>query len=286
MDGITYQNKDITAKIVGDSLKGKSLKIFGLPNLLILETLPTNLPAIESNELRLDHLFLLSDGSLAIIDYESVFNRENFIKYLNYFARVIKRYALNRQLPVLSKIRMIVIYTADVERAESVYDLGGICITVDQAFLTALSADDIYRRISGRISQGSKLPDDELMELMLLPLTVKGIVKKQQLIIKAVELAKKLPDRSQMIRALAGILTFSDKVIDRDYAKQVKEVIVMTQVGQMLIDEGIEKGIEKGIAKVIQAMLRKNKSVTEIHEITDISMDIILKVKDSFTDLS
>lgn len=95
-----------------------------------------------------------------------------------------------------------------------------------------------------------------------------------------------LPNRSQMIRALAGILTFSDKVIDRDYAKQVKEVIVMTQVGQMLIDEGMEKGIEKGIAKVIQAMLRKNKSVTEIHEITDISIDIILKVKDSFTDLS
>ncbi|MEF9940625.1 MAG: hypothetical protein RR768_10995 [Clostridium sp.] len=72
MSDIGYQNKDIAAKTMADTLKGKSLAAFGLPQLRIIDILPTNLPAIESNELRLDNLFLLNDGSVAIIDYESV----------------------------------------------------------------------------------------------------------------------------------------------------------------------------------------------------------------------
>ena len=98
MAGIAYQNKDIAAKVMADTLLGKSLAPFGLPYLKIVEVLPTNLPAIESNELRLDNLFQLNDGSLALIDYESSFDRENFVKYLNYIARVIKRFALQKKL--------------------------------------------------------------------------------------------------------------------------------------------------------------------------------------------
>ncbi|MEG0564632.1 MAG: hypothetical protein RR590_00170 [Hungatella sp.] len=82
MKDIAYQNKDITAKTMAEMLKGKSLSAFGLPHLRIVDILPTNLPAIESNELRLDNLFVLSDGAVAIIDYESVFDKENFVKYL------------------------------------------------------------------------------------------------------------------------------------------------------------------------------------------------------------
>ena len=64
-------------------MKGK--KVIGL--------LPTNLPAVESNELRLDNLFEMEDGAVAILDYESEFSRENFVKYLNYVARIMRRYA-------------------------------------------------------------------------------------------------------------------------------------------------------------------------------------------------
>ena len=88
MNNITYHNKDVASKTIGDALIGKSLAPFGLPDLNIIGILPTNLPAVESNELRLDNLFLLSDGSIAIIDYESEYSRENFVKYINYVARV------------------------------------------------------------------------------------------------------------------------------------------------------------------------------------------------------
>lgn len=70
MRDIVYQNKDIASKLAAETLIGKSLAPFGLPNLTVTGLLPTNLPAIESNELRLDNLFLLDDGSVAIIEFE------------------------------------------------------------------------------------------------------------------------------------------------------------------------------------------------------------------------
>lgn len=69
MGEIAYQNKDIASKVTGEALVGRSLAPFGRPDLKIVGLLPTNLPAIESNELRLDNLFLLEGGALALIDY-------------------------------------------------------------------------------------------------------------------------------------------------------------------------------------------------------------------------
>ena len=259
MGDIAYQNKDVTAKVMAEALKGKSLAPFGIPQLKIVDILPTNLPVIESNELRLDNLFLLSDGSIGIMDYESAYNQENFVKYINYIARVIKRYAINHELDRIKQIKMIVIYTADVDHAEAVYDLGGIVLKIEPTFLVEADSKAQYDRIRKRIDAGERLTDEELMELMILPLTVKGKKEKQPVIISAVELAKRIADRKQALEALAGILTFSDKLIDEAYKRQIKEEMRMTQIGQMLIDEGMEKGIEKGMEKGIQALIEDNR---------------------------
>ena len=64
---------------------------------------------------------------------------------------------------------------------------------------------------------------------MILPLTVKGKENKQKVIMEAVELARRIEDREQKIQVLAGILTFTDKVIDKDYHEKVKEEWEMTQ---------------------------------------------------------
>ena len=123
MSEIAYQNKDVTAKVMAETLKGKSLAAFGLPHFKIMDILPTNLPAIESNELRL---------------------------------------------------------------------------------------------------------------------------------------ARNLPEKEEQLKVLAGILTFTDKVIDKMYAKRLKEEMQMTLVGQMLMDEGIQKGREEGREEGLRALIQDN----------------------------
>lgn len=283
MEEIAYQNKDITSKLMAETLKGKSLAAFGLPELKIVDILPTNLPVIESNELRLDNLFLLSDGSLAIIDYESSFSRENFVKYLNYIARVIRRFAVRRELKDLKQLKMVVIYTADVEHAEERYDLGGLILIVESAYLIHLDGSQIYDRLKHKIDAGEKLAEEELMELMILPLTVKGKKRKQETIEKAVTLGKRLPDREGQLKVIAGILTFTDKVIDRAYAKKLEEEMQMTLVGQMLMDEGYQRGMEKGMEKGIQVFIQDNVSenVPEQRIIQKLQANFSLMEKDA-----
>lgn len=248
MGDIAYQNKDVASKMISERLIGKRLAPFGLPNLHIVDILPTNLPAVESNELRLDNLFLLSDGSLAIIDYESTFDRENFVKYMNYIARILKRYSLNKKLDEVREIRMIVIYTADVESAQDVYELGGITLRIEAAYLVNRNSNHIYQKLRYKIEHSETLKEEELMELMILPLTAKGMEGKQEYIKKAADLAKKLPDNKDTHTVLAGLLTFTDKFIERNYAERLRrEVFMLTKVEQIIYDEATEKNIISAI---------------------------------------
>lgn len=292
MSDIAYQNKDITSKVTAESLLGNSLAPFGLPDLKVIGLLPTNLPAIESNELRLDHLFLLEDGSTAIIDYESKFTKENFVKYLNYAARVIKRYADQNQLEDLKSIKVLVIYTADVEWAKEVYDFGDLVLRVEASYLVKQDSDGIYEALNHKIHAGDRLTEEELARLMILPLTVKGKAEKQVYIEKAVELAKRISDRSQSVRVLAGILTFTDKVIDPEYAKKVKEEWQMTQIGKLIFDngykageeQGIELGIERGVKALILDGLEENipedkilSKLMKLFDLTDVQAHEYMK---------
>lgn len=82
---IAYQNKDITSKVLAESFKGKTFRVYGLDLPEIRRAEPTNIPAVKANELRLDNLFELADGTVAIVDYESGYDKADKIKYLNYW---------------------------------------------------------------------------------------------------------------------------------------------------------------------------------------------------------
>ena len=56
---------------MAEEFEGKSFVVYGIDIPKIVKVEPTNLPAIEANELRMDNLFLLEDESYALVDYES-----------------------------------------------------------------------------------------------------------------------------------------------------------------------------------------------------------------------
>ncbi len=260
MNNIAYQNKDIASKVTSEALIGQSLAPFGLPHLKVKAILPTNLPVIEVNELRLDNLFLLEDDSVAIIDYESDYEKANFVKYINYAARVIRRYAMANRLDQLTKLRVIVIYTADIASACQCYDLNAITVRIEPAYLINLDTRQIYDHIRQKLLHGEPLTDSERLQLMILPLTAKGRKPKQDAAIKAVELARQIPDRQHTIQVLAGILTFTDKVIDESFRSKIKEELRMTQIGKMIFDDGFHDGFHDGQgSKLIEQVCKKIK---------------------------
>ncbi len=275
---ITYQNKDIMSKILAENFKDKSLKVYGLDLPKIKEILPTNLPEIHVNEMKLDNLFLLEDGSVAIIDYESSVKWENNLKYVNYIVRVLGRYK-KEERP--KQIRMIVIYTADVEHAEDTFTAGCLTLKLEQAFLRKMDSEGIRSRIEQKIRNKEALSDEELMEFIILPLTYKGTEAKQEAVKDAVELAKQIEDREEQTFLLSGILVFADKIIDSETAKYIREVMRMTQVAELFLEEGraeVRAEAKREKEKIIINMYKFGDKLDKIAQVTDMDIEQVKQV--------
>jgi len=165
---------------------------------------------------------------------------------MDYITRVLKRYK-KKERP--KKIRMIVIYTADVESAPSEISFGCVTLKVEQAFLTGMDSESVFGQLKEKVDGGMELTDEEQMKFIILPLTYRGKEKRMQAVRDVVGLAKRIEDKGKQTFILAGILAFADKVIDRHTAEYIKEVIRMTQVAELLMEEGREKGREEGRVK-------------------------------------
>ncbi len=74
------------------------------------------------------------------------------------------------------------------------------------------------------------------MKFILVPL-MHSRFDRQTMIEKTIELAKEIHDESTQLHVIAGILTATDKFIDEQYAKKVKEWIKMTKVMRLLVEE-------------------------------------------------
>ena len=274
----------------------------------IKQVLPTNLPAIQANELRMDNLFLLEDDTFLLVDYESAYKEENKLKYLEYILRVLKIYQTEYGLNM--KIRLLVIYTTDVSRehVSSILDVYSLKMKLSQAFLSELNSETIKETITEKIKQKKSLTETELMQAIILPLTYKGETKKKESIKELFELMKEIKEEETQLFLLSGILVFTDKVIDKETAKQIKEWIRMTKVARLYEEEKIEavneavneavtrtiqqkekekeraiqqkeKEKERAIHQMVKKMLEKNVDILNIMEITGLTKKMIEKIQ-------
>ena len=268
--GIAYQNKDITSKLLAENFKGKTFRVYGLDIPEGKAVLPTNIPSVRANELRLDNLFELVDGTIALVDYESDYKKEDKVKYLNYLTGIANRYQQEKK--VCPMLRMIVIYTGDIERRQvsDEYDIGAVRMTLEPAFLSELDSGGLFRHLKEKVERNEPLDDEELMGFIILPLSYRKKEEKEEKIRESVSLAAQIQDRSQQVFALAGILAFSDKLIDMETANKIRRMIEMTKVG-WIIEQEKQEAIARAEAEKRQAaresvikMIRKNYPTEEI----------------------
>lgn len=281
-EGIAYQNKDIEFKLMSETYKEKSFEAYGLKLPKIKEVLPTNLPAVSANEMRIDNIFLLEDDTVAIVDYESEDKASNRVKYINYIGRIMQRY--DSQNKVIPKLRMIVIYTGDVDTAEDTWEMPCLTLKMEQVFISSLPDTEIYQSIKQKLDNNETLSDKELMQLIVLPLAKKGKEEKQRMIEKVVDLAKQIEDETTQTFVITGILVSSDKFIDRDYAKSVRRYLSMTKVFQILEEEkqeAINLAEQKRTIEIAENLLKDGFDTVVIMRATGLSGEEIEKIKSS-----
>ena len=279
-EGIAYQNKDILFKILGQTYKEKSFAAYGINIPPIRELLPTSLPKISANEKDIANLFLLEAVTNTIVDYESELKKLNKIKYLNYIARVMEKYYKEDEN---FNLRMVVIYTGDVKSAEPVFETNCITLRMEQAFLSHIDGAAAFDTIRQKVGSGTPLEDDDLMKLVILPLTIPGTEGKQVMLERVVELAEQVKDNEQQIFILSGVIVASDKFIRREYLEQIRRKINMTQLGQMYEKEKIEYGNQKAKEKALEmakSLMDEGDDLVKIMKVTGLTEAELLRLQD------
>lgn len=283
-EGIAYQNKDIEFKLMSETYKEKSFDAYGLKLPKIKEVLPTNLPAVSANEMRIDNLFLLEDDTVAIVDYESEDKTSNRVKYINYIGRIMQRY--DSQGIRIPELRMIVIYTGDVETAKDTWEIPCLTLKMEQVFIHSLPDAEIYQSVKKKLENNETLSEKELMQLIILPLAKKGKEAKQKMIEQVVDLAKQIEDENTQAFVITGILVSSDKFIDRDYAKSVRRYLSMTKVFQILEEEKQEainlaekEGQRKSQLQIAENLIKAGVDTLMIMKGTGLTKEEIEEIK-------
>nr|WP_304578467.1 hypothetical protein [uncultured Acetatifactor sp.] len=88
-----------------------------------------------------------------------------------------------------------------------------------------------------KVERNELLDDEEMMELIIQPLSYRKREEKEAQIRETVKLAAQIQDRGQQLFTLSGILVFADKEIDMERANKIRRAIEMTQVARIFEEE-------------------------------------------------
>lgn len=124
--------------------------------------------------------------------------------------------------------------------------------------MSELDSDAIVEVITDKIKRKHPLTSQEIMELVMLPLTYKGFAKKKQSIRDTFALVKDIPNEELQTFILSGMLVFTDKIITRKDSDEIRRWINMTKVGRI-----IEEEKRQAIEEATKAMEIENKKITQ-----------------------
>lgn len=88
---------------------------------------------------------------------------------------------------------MIIIYTADVVRGTTnpQLDMGSFKFNITEAFLSELDHEKIWQSVSAKVNAEIDISQEEMMQLIVYPLTFKEVVYKQASVRNVIKLVKK-----------------------------------------------------------------------------------------------
>lgn len=201
-------DRDALHKVLAQAYKGKSFAAYGIA----LPPIRELLPAVPVGGGFVDSLFLLEDGSYAVVEYTSGCHKADMIRYPEHIAEIMKR--CDREDGSFN-LHLIIIYTGDVEKAESVFDFGCLALHPEQVFLSRMDGEAEAEAIGQKIRSELPLTDDDLMKLVVLPLAVPAPEGKAQLFDRILAMAEGIPDEGQRTFVLAAMALATKKYINR-----------------------------------------------------------------------
>ena len=206
---------------------------------------PTEFVHLEAKQLYEDFNFIKPDRSWIHLEFESDGIREEDLRRFRSYEAVtsfIRR----------ADITTYVICSSTVKEIRFELNTGYNTYRIIPVRLKDRDSDELFAGLFKKQKQGVKPNRADLVPLLLATLMSGNTDQKERIILanRLITESGTLSE-SDMVRMQAVLYTLANKFLSKDDLNQVKEVLFMTPLGQMLVKDGFEKGIERGAGALI-----------------------------------
>ena len=232
------KHEDALLKMGVEYFREHILKMIGI-DYTYEEAAPTELVAITINELYMDFTFKTTEDMYIHVEFQTTNHSED--ADLRRFHSYEALFSHNTGKKVIT----YVIYTGGIRHTRGELDCGAYTYRVIPVYTGEKNGDEILEKLQKKKDAGETLSEEDMAHLALTPL-MGGSLSRKEKIKRGILLAKDYQGETSG-KVTAMLYALADKFLDGKDMEEIKEAIIMTRLGQMLVDDGIKIGMERGM---------------------------------------
>lgn len=264
------KQEDVIMKMGFEFFRDTILKTLGIPYEFV-STGFTELVDLNIQTLYMDFTFLTTEDFYIHLEFQTI---DKGISDLQRFHAYDAVYSHKTGKKVIT----YVIYSDGIKKTRAELDCGLYTYRVNPIYLQDKNADFVFRRLKEKQKNGEFLSEADFSNLCLTPL-MSGNMSKKETIKEAMLLARQSSSAAAE-KTTAMLYALADKFLDNEELEEIKEVVRMTRLGQMLLDEGMEYGKDAGRRNIILRMLSKKQySYEEIADVAEITVEEVRRIE-------
>ena len=235
MSQIKYE--DVIMKRVMNSFAQSGLRFLGITDEAV-EPVETELVTLEIQDLLMDHAFRLPDGSYLHLEFQST---DKGVKDLRRF----RKYEAILSEKKGAEVVTYVVYTNDIKNPQTTLKNGINTYQVKAVLLADWDSRQVLSDLKAALRQEQTLSDEQITALAFVPVMSRQ-TERVEVLSEAVQISHQIDDSQRKMDVQAILFAFASKFLTGQSLERIKEEIAMTQLGQMIYDDGKKKGIEQG----------------------------------------
>ena len=233
---ISKHKKDIISKYTSGLFRDATLEFYGIKAAKIKEPVNIEFPRLEIAMKKADFIFLLEDDTYQHLEFETSYKKTNLIRFADYDVQIYKKYK--------KKVQTVIIYSSEVKKAAKSLDIGSLKYTPDVVMMCDYDGNAIYAELERKLQAKETLTDTDMLNLIFLPL-LRSDIPKYELAEKSIELAKTIEDETKQDTCIASTVAFMERYLTNDEINKILEVVKMTRVANLLIQEAVEEAVKE-----------------------------------------
>lgn len=258
------KQKQTGANMIEDSVMKTMVRFFAdemLPYLGIKGKVkmiaPTEEIHMEIKRLYEDMNLIMEDGTWKHFEFQSTNGGITDLKRFRVYEALTSQ---ENKVPVVT----YVLFSGKIQNPQYQFTEGINTYRVIPIIMQNKNADRIIHKLMKKQARGKPIDRQELVALALTPL-MQGKIPMKDRIKNALQIVGReiclKAEETQKIQAV--IYALAEKFLKNEEMDEIKGVMNMTRLGQMLVDDGISQGLSQGKAEAIVEFLNLKGCVSE-----------------------